>query len=94
MTPRLAGAYSAELTGASRMALLELARALGPYRESLELVGGWVPYLLLERHGPAPEEFLPLDSASASTSLRPSPNEGPARARAPRPAEVVHPGSS
>ncbi len=74
------------------MALLELARALSPYRESLELVGGWVPYLLLECHGPAPEEFVPLDSAS--TSLRPIPNEGPARARAPRPAEVVHSGSS
>lgn len=62
MTPRLVSAYSAELTGTSRIALLELARALRPYRESLVLVGGWVPYLLLDRHGPPREDFLHVGS--------------------------------
>lgn len=62
MSPRIAAEYTAELTGASKVGLLELARTLRPYRRSLLLVGGWVPYLLLERHGPPPGEFLHVGS--------------------------------
>lgn len=62
MSPRLAAEYTAGLTGASRTALLELGRTLGAYRESLVLVGGWVPYLLLERGGPPAGEFLHVGS--------------------------------
>ncbi len=43
--------YDPELTRASHGALLELSLALGTYWDSLVLVGGWVPYLLLEDHG-------------------------------------------
>jgi len=48
---RLDTEYGAGIVQASHSALLELAVALGPYREALVLVGGWVPYLLLRRHG-------------------------------------------
>jgi hypothetical protein len=50
MSPRLAGDYHSALTGASTSALLELVRALKRYTTALVLVGGWVPYLLLEEH--------------------------------------------
>jgi Nucleotidyl transferase AbiEii toxin, Type IV TA system len=62
VTPRLAGEYTAALTGASRAGLLELGRTLRAYRESLVLVGGWVPYLLIERNKPSPSDFLHVGS--------------------------------
>jgi hypothetical protein len=62
MSPRVATDYTAELTGASKVALLELARTLRPYRESLILVGGWVPFLLIEGHGGPASEFLHVGS--------------------------------
>ena len=51
MVERLAGDYHGALTQASLSSLLELSVTLGSYRDSIVLVGGWVPYLLLERHG-------------------------------------------
>src|SRR3990172_7260808 len=51
---RLDTEYGAGIVQASHSALLELAVALGPYREALVLVGGWVPYLLLRRKGAPP----------------------------------------
>lgn len=48
MNPRLAPDFDPALTGASRSALLELGRALKHYADALVLVGGWVPYLLIE----------------------------------------------
>jgi hypothetical protein len=62
LSRRLAFEYTAELTGASKVALLELGRTLRAYRDSLVLVGGWVPYLLIERHGPSASEFLHVGS--------------------------------
>ncbi len=50
MNPRFAADFDPQLTRASRSALLELARALKPYSDALVLVGGWVPYLLIENH--------------------------------------------
>ena len=49
--PRLQADYDPALTRASMSALAELALALASYRDSLVLVGGWVPYLLLREHG-------------------------------------------
>jgi len=49
--PRLIEAYHEGLVAASRSAMLELALALGKYREAIVLVGGWVPCLLVERYG-------------------------------------------
>ncbi len=50
MNPRFVADFNSQLTQASRSALLELARALKPYSGALVLVGGWVPYLLIENH--------------------------------------------
>ena len=49
--PRLQGDYDSALTRASMSALAELVLALASYRDSLVLVGGWVPYLLVREHG-------------------------------------------
>ena len=49
--PRLLTDYHPVLTRASLSALAELALALASYMDSLVLVGGWVPFLLLEEHG-------------------------------------------
>ncbi len=48
---RLSDAYEKDLTDASFSALLELAVTLKSYDESLVLVGGWVPYLLIDQYG-------------------------------------------
>ena len=44
--------YSEHATAAARMVLLELVRILGSYRDSLVLVGGWVPELLFSKAQP------------------------------------------
>ena len=51
VTPRDSGDYSESLTAASFSALVELALTLGTYKDSLVLVGGWSPYLLIRDHG-------------------------------------------
>jgi hypothetical protein len=51
MSPRLATDYEEGLTRASMSALLELSLTLKSYRESIVLVGGWVPYFLIEQSG-------------------------------------------
>ena len=48
---RLIGNYSEGLTKASLSALLELAVTLRSYRDAMVLVGGWVPYFLIEEFG-------------------------------------------
>lgn len=45
---RVAASYERPLVEASRSALLELALSLRAYRGALVLVGGWVPYFLLQ----------------------------------------------
>lgn len=51
MIQRLSGDYSEGLTSASMSALLELAVTLRSYQDSIVLVGGWVPYFLIEKFG-------------------------------------------
>lgn len=51
MVQRLSGDYSEGLTSASLSALLELAVTLRSYQDSIVLVGGWVPYFLIEEFG-------------------------------------------
>lgn len=51
MIQRLSGDYSEGLTSASMSALLELAVTLRSYEDSIVLVGGWVPYFLIEEFG-------------------------------------------
>ena len=40
--------YAPDETAASISVLVELATALGAYREDIILVGGWVPYFLIQ----------------------------------------------
>lgn len=51
MAQRLSGDYNESLTSASFSALLELAVTLKSYKDSIVLVGGWVPYLLIDEFG-------------------------------------------
>jgi hypothetical protein len=41
--------YTTEAVAAARSVLLELARLLGEYQDSVVIVGGWVPELLLSQ---------------------------------------------
>jgi hypothetical protein len=43
--------YSADAVEAARMVMLEVTRALGEYADSIVIVGGWVPELLLAASG-------------------------------------------
>lgn len=51
MVQRLSGDYNESLTTASFSALLELAITLKSYKDSIVLVGGWAPYLLIDEYG-------------------------------------------
>ena len=47
---RSAKTYPSGITSASKAVLLEVATTLRAYRDALVLIGGWVPYLLLQKH--------------------------------------------
>jgi len=51
--PRTARAYGDDVTAASRVGLAEIMTVLGSYRDALVLIGGWVPYIILETFGAA-----------------------------------------
>lgn len=72
MTPRLWVDYTAALTGASKVGLLELGRTLRPYNESIILIGGWVPYLLLQQHDQAPGDFVHVGSIDVDFLVDPA----------------------
>ena len=48
--PRTIVDYSSRVTSTSMSVLLEVMTLLRAYKESLVLIGGWVPYLLLRDH--------------------------------------------
>ncbi len=48
---RTAGDYQDGITAASRSGLAEVMTTLGAYRDALVLIGGWVPYLILDEFG-------------------------------------------
>ena len=56
--PRTAADYEDDVTATSRSALAEVMTVLGAYREALVLIGGWAPFLILERFG-EPQGFDP-----------------------------------
>lgn len=64
--------YAPDETAASLSVLVELATALGAYREDIILVGGWVPYFLIQ--GPSQTEFhigsLDIDLALNIRTIR------------------------
>lgn len=49
--PRTANDYPEEIVTISKSAMLELWRGLHRYNKGMILIGGWVPYFLLEKYG-------------------------------------------
>lgn len=68
MTVRDAVQYGDLTTEASKSILLELWTMLGAYREHMVLVGGWVPWFLIERHGD-PEKASHVGSIDIDVAL-------------------------
>src|SRR5712692_1304195 len=56
--PRTAHDYEEDVTATSRVGLAEIMTILGAYRESLVLIGGWAPYLILEQFGEPRGEYV------------------------------------
>jgi hypothetical protein len=56
--PRTAHDYEEDVTATSRVGLAEIMTILGAYRESLVLIGGWAPYLILEQFGEPGGEYF------------------------------------
>jgi hypothetical protein len=65
--PRFAGDYSARQTEAARRALVDVGQVLASFRESIVVVGGWVPDLLIpvsdEPHVKSIDVDLALDAS-------------------------------
>lgn len=69
---RTAQAYGPGVTSASRSVLVELMTLLRAYREALVLVGGWVPYLLLEQHQRPEDAFVHVGSIDIDLAVDPA----------------------
>lgn len=69
---RVAASYERPLVEASRSALLELALSLRAYRGALVLVGGWVPYFLLQTRQAADGRFEHVGSIDIDWVVDPS----------------------
>jgi hypothetical protein len=71
MVERLIDDYDGSVTGASSSALLELTIALRSHRDSLVLIGGWVPYFLVQEHGPRDRDFKHVGSIDIDLAVDP-----------------------
>jgi hypothetical protein len=69
---RTRSAFEKPLIEASKSVLLELMTMLGAYRDALVLVGGWVPYLLLERNPRPGAPFVHVGSIDIDIAVDPS----------------------
>ncbi len=69
---RTATTYGPGVTAASRSVLLELMVLLRAYRESLVLVGGWVPHLLLAEHQRPDDTFQHVGSIDIDLAVDPA----------------------
>jgi len=69
MVERLSNAYESNLTSASLSAMLELGVTLKYYKDSMVLVGGWVPYFLIEEFGK--KEFSHVGSIDIDFAINP-----------------------
>ena len=69
---RTAQAYGPGVTTASKAVLLELMTTLRAYREALVLVGGWVPYLLLQEHQRPDDPFVHVGSIDIDLAVDPA----------------------
>ena len=59
---RTSQSYGPGVTSASKAVLLEVLTTLRAYQEALVLVGGWVPYLLLQEHQRRDDPFVHVGS--------------------------------
>lgn len=80
---RTAQWYGPGVTSASRSVLLEVLTILRSYQESLVLVGGWVPFLLLEQHKRAQDPFIHVGSIDIDLAV------DPVQVKAPQYATIV-----
>lgn len=71
MPIRTIGDYHPSITSASKSVLLELMTILKSYRDSLVLIGGWVPYFILERHKPKEIDFMHIGSIDIDLVIDP-----------------------
>jgi hypothetical protein len=62
--------YTADAVAGARSVLLELARLLGEYRDSIVLVGGWVPEMLLPQAPLRHVGSMDIDLAVDHTTLQ------------------------
>ena len=60
-----------EIARLSLSVYLELMTILGAYREALVLVGGWVPYFILERFGREDTDFRHVGSVDIDIAVNP-----------------------
>jgi hypothetical protein len=68
---RTAKTYSSGITSASKAVLLEIAGTLRAYRDALVLIGGWVPYLLLQKHKLPDDPFNHVGSIDIDVAVDP-----------------------
>lgn len=69
--PRLLGDYNPELVEASLSVLVELMTLLKTYEQAVVLVGGWVPYFILDRYGDPRAEFSHVGSVDIDLVIDP-----------------------
>ncbi|MDP3723906.1 MAG: hypothetical protein Q8R91_10530 [Candidatus Omnitrophota bacterium] len=68
---RTASSYGPGVAGASKAVLLELMTVLRAYRDALILIGGWVPYFLLEQHRRPDDPFVHVGSIDIDLAVDP-----------------------
>lgn len=61
--------YGNNIVSISKSALIEIFALLKEYRENLVLVGGWVPYFLLNRYKPKKVEFKHIGSIDIDIAI-------------------------
>ncbi len=69
--PRTIVDYTEGVTEASKSALIELMTALKSYHDALVLVGGWVPYFLLEKYKKDDNTFEHVGSIDIDIAVDP-----------------------
>ncbi len=68
---RTATTYGPGITGASKTVLLELMATLRIYQDALVLIGGWVPYFLLEQSQRPNDQFIHVGSIDIDVAVDP-----------------------
>ena len=72
MPARTIDEYHSAITSASKSVLLEVMTVLKSYRESIVLIGGWVPYFLLQKHKPEEVDFTHVGSIDIDLVIDPN----------------------